>query len=340
MFLSLDLQLSDIWREIHSFEESDLIRLAEALPETVLKARAPNTTKKYSAAYRRWKEWVEGEHLGKSFPVNIALFALYLQHVGEKSNSCSAVSEAVNAVSWVQRLAGVEPVSQNQLIKLISEGFQRALARPKVKKEPVTPEMLQELVAAMSSPPSLSDVRLGSICLLAYAAFLRIDELRKLRARDITFTEEGMKVTIVSSKTDQFRQGDEVLIASTGSPTCPVAMLQKYIAMGEVDTTSELHLFRALCSTKKGERLRLSGALSYNRIRELVLGKLKELGYDSSRFGLHSFRAGGATSAANCPGLPERLFKRHGRWRSERAKDGYVKDSRGNRLRVSKSLGL
>ena len=39
---------------------------------------------------------------------------------------------------------------------------------------------------------------------------------------------------------------------------------------------------------------------------------------------LHSLRAGGATSAANV-GIPDRLFKRHGRWASENAKDGYVK---------------
>ncbi|KAL5497418.1 hypothetical protein EMCRGX_G013885 [Ephydatia muelleri] len=41
---------------------------------------------------------------------------------------------------------------------------------------------------------------------------------------------------------------------------------------------------------------------------------------------MHSLRAGGATAAANA-GVPDRLFKRHGRWKSESAKDGYVKDS-------------
>ena len=54
---------------------------------------------------------------------------------------------------------------------------------------------------------------------------------------------------------------------------------------------------------------------------------------------LHSLRSAGATSAAN-RGIPDRLFKRHGRWRSENAKDGYIKDSVEERLRVSQSLGL
>ena len=33
-------------------------------------------------------------------------------------------------------------------------------------------------------------------------------------------------------------------------------------------------------------------------------------------------------------------FKRHGRWRSETAKDGYVKDSLSSRLQVSCNIGL
>ena len=45
---------------------------------------------------------------------------------------------------------------------------------------------------------------------------------------------------------------------------------------------------------------------------------------DSKTFGLHSLRAGGASAAANA-GVPNWMFKRHGRWHSENGKDGYVK---------------
>ena len=53
----------------------------------------------------------------------------------------------------------------------------------------------------------------------------------------------------------------------------------------------------------------------------------------------HSFQAGGATAAAAAQ-VPDRLFKRHGRWRSENAKDGYVKDPEAVQLGVSKNLKL
>ena len=54
---------------------------------------------------------------------------------------------------------------------------------------------------------------------------------------------------------------------------------------------------------------------------------------------LHSFRAGGATSAANAQ-VPNRCWKQHGRWQLEATKDGYVDDSIGNLLFVSQSLGI
>ena len=67
--------------------------------------------------------------------------------------------------------------------------------------------------------------------------------------------------------------------------------------------------------------------------------KLGDLGFPPDEFGLHSLRAGGDTAAANAK-VPDRMFKRHGRWKSETAKDGYVKDDVKSRLEVSKSLGL
>ena len=317
----------------------ELRHLAERLIGTVLKSRANATTKKYLGAYVRWQRWAVKNHT-TSFPVAVPMFALYLQDVGDRSKSKHAVKEAINAVSWVQSLAGVEPVSQNQLIRSINEGFQRILSRPTVKKEPVTPVMLQEMVDSVGPTPSLSQIRLLNICLLAYAAFLRIDELTKLRCCDISFSTAVMEVNIVASKTDQYRQGHIVPIAQTGNATCPVAMMKRYIHMGNIDILSSSYLFRAIVVTEGKETLRQSGGLSYTRIRELVLRKFQEMGYDQRLYGLHSFRAGGATAAANNPRVSERLFKRHGRWRSENAKDGYVKDSLLSRLTVSKGLGL
>ena len=81
--------------------------------------------------------------------------------------------------------------------------------------------------------------------------------------------------------------------------------------------------------------------LSYSTLRDLFKARVKQLGYLAERFGLHSLRAGGASATANTDvHVADRLFKRHGRWKSENAKDGYVEDSVQKRLSVTKNIGL
>lgn len=338
-FWIADVLSKSVLHELDSLKDPELKRLAHALPSTLLHSRADSTTAKYLCAFQRWRAWAERHDEVKVYPVEETHFALYLQHLAESTGSRSAVEEAMNAISWVQQVAGHKTVASSVLVKTALAGLQRQLAKPKRRKEPITSGMLDKIVQTLGASPSLSDLRLAASSLLAFAAFLRYDEVSKLKCCDVQFTPEAMTVHISSSKTDQYRQGDSVLIARTGTATCPVAMLERYITAAQISSSSKLHLFRAITSTKHGERLRPSGSLSYTRMRELLLAKLEQIGYDKSQFGLHSLRAGGATAAANA-GVPDRLFKRHGRWKSETAKDGYIKDSEKALLSVSKSLNL
>ena len=266
-------------------------------------------------------------------------FALYLQHVGDETRSKAAVEEACNAVAWTHRTAGVTPISAHPFVKATQEGLQRILAKPIVKKEPMTVEMLEAIVKDAERSSRLSDLRLATACLLGFSGFLRFDELIELRPCDIVIGAEMMTIHIAHSKTDQLRLGDSVVVARTGSITCPVAMLERYLVRTATAADDKKYLFRPIQATKNGESLRNSGKISYSCLAELFKKKLKYLGFPANLFGLHSLRAGGATAAANA-GVPDRLFKRHGRWRSENAKDGYVKDNLEARLTVSKRIGL
>ena len=139
-------------------------------------------------------------------------------------------------------------------------------------------------------------------------------------------------------ESDQFREGAWVPIARTGSNICPVAKLERYFEAADIKGDADKLLFRGRMSTKQGYCLCPSGGISYTRVRELVLEKL-EIGLDRKTFSLHSLRSGGVSAAANA-GSPDHWFKRHGRWLSENAKDGYVEDELEDRLRVTKNLGL
>ena len=92
-------------------------------------------------------------------------------------------------------------VADSSFVRMALEGLQRRLARPKVCKEPVTKDMISALVDSLEETPLLTDFRLVSACLLAFSAFLRYDELAKLRCCDISFNADHMALHISSSKT-------------------------------------------------------------------------------------------------------------------------------------------
>ena len=326
------------WKELSEVQDPELQMLARMLPATVMGSRADSTSRKYLGAFKRWKLWAR-QHSLPVFPVKDINLALYLQHLAVEGGSRSAVDEAVNAMSWLHQVASAQSPSHSAIVKLTQEGLQRQLAKPIKKKQHVNKEILMAMEGDVAVSPSLHNVRLFTACLMAFAGFLRSEELISLKAADVQIKVDMMIIRIAKSKTDQLRQGDEVVIARTSSNLCPVAALEKYMQMANIQPGSDERLFRQIVKTKSGEKLRGAGGLSYTTLSENFKSKLTQLGFDVQQFGLHSLRAGGATAAARA-GIADRLFKRHGRWRSESAKDGYVADTLESRLSVTKKLGL
>ena len=318
-------------------QDEELRELALSLPEVALRSKAPSTVKKYSGAFCRWKRWVRNKPEVSALPANPLHVALYLNFLIQKADSSAPIQEAVSAIAWCHQLAVVDDPTQHPLVKNVLASSKRMLAKQTLKKEPITPEILSQLVDKAAS--NLSDVRTLAIMLVGYAGFFRFDELARIREADVTIYQDHLEIFLESSKTDQYRDGSRVVIARTNNKLCPVAMLEQYLALAQSSTCSDQFLFRGLVHTKNGFKLRQAGSISYTRVRELVLTLLESIGLDRKQFGLHSLRSGGASAAANA-GVPDRCFKRHGRWKSENAKDGYVKDDLQQRLDVSRNIGL
>ena len=152
---------------------------------------------------------------------------LYMQHLSESTESKAAVEEAVHAImgTW-----GLQPFGGSPLVKSTLEGLRRILAKPKVRKEPVTADMLKAMVEAAGSAPSLREVRLLAVCLVVFAGFMRRDELVKLKCADVTFNAKGMVVKIESSKTDQYQDGASLVIGQRiAMSKTPLSAVWKYL---------------------------------------------------------------------------------------------------------------
>ena len=170
----------------------------------------------------------------------------------------------------------------------------------------------------------------GRCAFASKVAHLRDPELRKLA--------EGLPLRAVKAKASSTTERYSRVFQKSDSVSCPFHLLNRYVSAANLDLSSSLPFFRSLHFHKVTSSYSLrSTGMSYTRIREIVLQAFAGLGYPKHLFGLHSLRAGGASAAANA-GVSDRLFKRHGRWRTDRAKDGYIKDSLESLLSVSKSL--
>ena len=77
---------------------------------------------------------------------------------------------------------------------------------------------------------------------------------------------------------------------------------------------------------------------AYTRAREIIRKALSAIGINMNNYGLHSLRSGERTAYKG--GVPDRLFKVHGRRKSENGKDGYVCEDLQKRLSVSKNMGI
>ena len=204
LFITVGVLDKGAWILFKELNDPELKSLADELPVTVMNCRASSTTTKYLRAFRHWKEWASSHKL-PSLPAESHHIALYLQHLADITSSKATVEEAVYAIAWAHSLAGVPSQTETPLIQTTIQGLRRLLAKPIRKKEPMTVEMLQAMVKDADRNETLTNVRLVTACLLAFAGFLRFDELVNIRCCDLVLDQEMLKILIPRRKTDQLR---------------------------------------------------------------------------------------------------------------------------------------
>ena len=224
-------------------QDDDLLSsLANSLPDVALAGRAPSTSSKCSSTYIRWKSWAQ-DHGFSAFPASPFHFALYLSYLMTEAKTASPLESAVHSIAWIHQLGGEPSPTEHPLVKSVLAGAQHLLAHHTNKKEPITVSQLEQLVTCKADAmASLYNIRSVVICLLAFAAFLRFDELAKL-IRSVVETKRDMfQLFIVSSKTEQYRDGAWVVVASSGKVTCPVALVRRYLDRAKLSDDSPLFL--------------------------------------------------------------------------------------------------
>lgn len=348
MFQNDECIITKLWRDFNKNRSihPDLIEAANEIPNFILNSKADSTVRKYKSYFKQWIVFARKYDMCP-IPVEVDDFVLFLSYKAKSGASHSVLSSLLFSVKWFQRqFPGNNKSLESSTIDAILESSKR-MVRKSNQKEPITMDSLREM-AFLYFPNGIDEVskkdllllRNITLCIIAFAGMFRFNEISNIIRENIKFHDSFVDIFVSKSKCDQFREGNHVVVAKTGSTYCPYNMLFQYCQLAEFDDAH--YIFCRFTFFKKSKEYSIAEfniPISYTRMREIFIFMCKQIKLDSSKFGLHSLRSGG-TSAAAESGVPDRLIKRQGRWKSEKSKNTYIKESVSNKLLASAHVKL
>jgi site-specific recombinase XerD len=201
----------------------------------------------------------------------------------------STIGRRCAAIGHAHKLAGLEPPTNSEGVKATLRGIRRAVGAAPNRKTPAVAEVTRDMAKATPAG-KLKGLRDRALLLLGFGGAFRRSELVALDVADLEETDEGLRVTIRRSKTDQEGKGAVIAIVRGGA-CCPVRAVRAWLDAAGI---TEGPVFRPV---RKGGAVR-DRRLTAQSVRLVVKAQAKQAGLDAEEFSAHSLRSGFLTSAA------------------------------------------
>ncbi len=135
------------------------------------------------------EKWAQFHNVVDVLPISPLQCAVYL---------FSVVQTAFYSLRHAHCNVGVVSPTESTLVRNVLEAAKRRLAKPVVKKDPITIHILEStrMYDSKIESGSLYDLRIVTMCLLAYAGFLRSAELLHICRSDILFYVSHIAVCV------------------------------------------------------------------------------------------------------------------------------------------------
>lgn len=254
-----------------------------------LKARHANATRRaYASDALAFDTWAVTYGV-ISLPASPETVVLYLSSIASQGLKPATLRRRLAAIRHIHRESGLPSPTESELVSAAMSGIKRTNGSTQRQVAPATVEVVQSLLKACEN--SLRGTRDRLILSLGFGGAFRRSELAALRVEDIEVVENGLRVTIRQSKTDQEGVGQVVPVLD-GSRLQVKTALANWLQASKITSGA---LFRGI---GVGDKL-LEDALTDRTIANVIKTRAAQAGLDASQYSGHSLRAGFLTTAAS-----------------------------------------
>ena len=262
---------------------SELITDIKSLEIETLKnlknSKANNTLRAYQSDYRDFSLFCSKNGLS-SMPTQPKIIALYITHLS-KFSKFSTLKRRIASISVIHKLKGHYLDTKHPIIMENLHGIKRILGSRQKAKKPLLINNLKKIIKAIDEEKKERD-RDRALILIGFAGGFRRSELVNILKEDVELVDEGVKILIKKSKTDQSGEGSiKAIPYFQNQEFCPVIALKRYMSLKKFNSNSE-KIFK----------------LSDKSVALIIKKYAQIAGLEPTKYAGHSLRSGFATTAA------------------------------------------
>jgi len=277
--------MNEIITDIKALKEETLLNLKSS--------KANNTVRAYKSDFNDFGLFC-AQNGFKSLPSEPKVVSLYLTFLSTKNFKMSTLRRRLVSIGVIHKLKGYYlDIKHPSIIENVM-GIKRRKGSIQKGKKPLLINRLKIIIDVIDEQKKeeIKKFRDRSIILIGFSGGFRRNEIVSLDYEDLDFIQEGLKINLKRSKTDQFGEGSvKGLPYFDNSKYCPVVSVQKWINISKINSGS---LFRRFSKGSKLTEYRLTD----QTVALLIKKYIQLAGLDSKNYSGHSLRSGFATSAA------------------------------------------
>ena len=277
--------MNEIVTDIKALQEETLLNLKSS--------KANNTLRAYKSDFKDFGIFC-AQNGFKSLPTEPKIISLYLTYLSTKNIKMSTLKRRIVSISVIHRLKGHYIDTKHPSIIENMMGIKRRKGSIQKGKKPILINNLKSIINAIDqfNEEEIKRLRDRSIILIGFSGGFRRNEIVSLDYEDLDFVQEGLKINVRRSKTDQFGEGFvKALPYFDNQLYCPVVSLKNCLNISKIDSGAIFRRFN------KGSKLS-EKRLTDQSVALLIKEYLNLAGIDSKNYSGHSLRSGFATSAA------------------------------------------